>query len=101
CVTPVESIDLACELARRPDVIVSSFGDMLRVPGSSGSLLDARGLGGQVRIVYSALDAVEMARQEPDRQVVFFAVGFETTAPTTALAVLQAAKLELSNFSLL
>lgn len=101
CVTPIQAIDLACDLARRPNVILASFGDMLRVPGSHGTLLDVRGAGGNVRTVYSPLDAVELARREPDRDVVFFAVGFETTAPTTALAVLQAAKLGLSNFSLL
>jgi len=101
CVTPVESIDFACDLARRPGMIVASFGDMLRVPGSTESLLTARGAGGDVRVVYSPVDAVDMARRHPDREVTFFAVGFETTLPTTALAVLQAAELELANFSLL
>jgi hydrogenase expression/formation protein HypD len=101
CVTPLESIDLAIELARRPDVIVTSFGDMLRVPGSCESLLQARAEGGNVRIVYSPLDAVRFAAEHPDRQVVFFAVGFETTVPATALAVHQAGKLGLTNFSLL
>lgn len=101
CVTPAEAIDLARELASRPGTIVTSFGDMLRVPGSGGSLLEARTRGAQVRPVYSPLEAVELARREPDRQIVFFAVGFETTAPATALAVLQADRLGLQNFSLL
>src|SRR5579872_2684779 len=101
CVTPVEAIDFAQELALRPGLIVTSFGDMLRVPGSSGSLLDARSQGATVRTVYSPLDAVELARSNPREQVVFFAVGFETTTPATALAVLQAASLGLENFSLL
>ena len=91
CVTDQADIDFACQLAEQPDVIITSFGDMLRVPGSHGSLLDARTRGGQVRIVYSPLDAVELARKQPGKQVVFFAVGFETTAPATALAVKQAA----------
>jgi len=101
CVTPLESIDLAIELARRPNVIVASFGDMLRVPGSHESLLQARADGGNVQIVYSPLDAVKISEQHPDREVVFFAVGFETTAPTTALSVHQAGQLGLTNFSLL
>lgn len=101
CVTPVEAIDFAQELALRPGVTLTSFGDMLRVPGSSRSLLDARGAGGDVRIVYSPLDALEIARKSPDQEVVFFAVGFETTAPATALAVLQAAESGLKNFSVL
>jgi hydrogenase expression/formation protein HypD len=101
CVTPMESIDFARELSRQPDVLLCSFGDMLRVPGSERSLLDARAEGGQVRIVYSPLDAVTLAQQHPDRHVVFFAVGFETTAPSTALAVLQADQLGLHNFTLI
>ncbi len=101
CVTPASAIDLAQELAMLSDVVVASFGDMLRVPGSSRSLLSVRGAGGHVRVVYSPLDAVELAKNSPDQQVVFFAVGFETTAPATALAVLQAARLGLQNFSLL
>lgn len=100
CVTAIDAIDFVQHLSTRPDVLVASFGDMLRVPGSRGSLLDVRAQGGHVRAVYSPLDAVELARRHPDRQVVFFAVGFETTAPATALAVLQAARLELPNFSL-
>jgi len=101
CVTPAEAIDFAQQLALQPNVVLTSFGDMLRVPGSSRSLLDVRSEGGNVRIVYSPLDAVSLARQSPDQQVVFFAVGFETTAPATALALLQAAELQLDNFSLL
>ncbi len=101
CVTAIESIDFAQELALRPDCVVTSFGDMLRVPGSRESLLAVRARGGNVRIVYSPLDAVELARQNPSQQVIFLAVGFETTAPATALAVLQAARLKLDNFTLL
>ena len=101
CVTPLEAIDFAQELCLRPDTMLASFGDMLRVPGSRGSLLDARAAGGNVRTVYSPVDAVELARRHPELQVVFFAVGFETTTPTTALAVRQAAARELDNFSLL
>lgn len=101
CVTSLESLDLAQRLAARGDVLLASFGDMLRVPGSRGSLLDVRAAGGQVRAVYSPLDAVELARREPAAQVVFFAVGFETTAPATALALLHAARLKLENFSVL
>ena len=101
CVTPAEDIDLACQLAQRPEVILTSFGDMLRVPGNAGSLLDVKTRGADVRMVYSPLDAVALAQREPQRQIIFFAVGFETTAPTTALAVLQAERLGLKNFSLL
>jgi hydrogenase expression/formation protein HypD len=101
CVTPLESIDFAIELSRRDDVTVASFGDMLRVPGSRESLLQARAEDGNVRVVYSPLDAVTFAAKSPQTQVVFFAVGFETTAPATALAVQQARRLELTNFSLL
>lgn len=101
CVTPVEAIDAAQELCRRPHTILASFGDMLRVPGSHGSLLKARSDGGRVAVVYSPLDAVELARARPQEQVVFLAVGFETTAPATALAVEQAAHYCLDNFSLL
>ena len=101
CVTPLEAIDFAVELAERPDVVMTSFGDMLRVPGSRGSLLRARSAGSDVRIVYSPLDAVQFAAANPERHFVFFAVGFETTTPMTALAVQQAAKLGLENFSLL
>lgn len=101
CVTPIEEIDEALELASRPDVTFCSFGDMLRVPGSQTDLLHVRSQGGDVRFVYSPLDALAIARREPCRQVVFFAVGFETTAPATALAVRQAKREGLDNFSLL
>lgn len=101
CVTPVEIIDHALELAARPEVILCSFGDMLRVPGTKDDLLSIKSRGGDVRIVYSPLDAVKIARENPDREVVFFAVGFETTAPANALAVAQAAEQGIGNFSLL
>jgi hydrogenase expression/formation protein HypD len=101
CVTPLEAIDFAQQLCFERGVVLASFGDMLRVPGSRGSLLDARATGGNVVAVYSPLDAVELARRQREQQVVFFAVGFETTAPATALAVYQAAKFGLTNFSLL
>ena len=101
CVTPLELIDRALAIARRPEVIFTSFGDMLRVPGSSTDLLAVKSEGGDVRMVYSPLDAVELARRNPDRQVVFFAVGFETTAPANAMAVWQAAQQKLKNFSIL
>ncbi|GIV17162.1 MAG: hydrogenase formation protein HypD [Armatimonadota bacterium] len=101
CVTPVELIDKAVELASRPDVIFCSFGDMLRVPGTKGDLLSAKASGGDVRIVYSPLDALQLAIKNPDRQVVFFAVGFETTAPANAMAVYQAKQKGVQNFSIL
>jgi hydrogenase expression/formation protein HypD len=101
CVTPLEQIDRALHLASRPDVIFTSFGDMLRVPGSECDLLQVKARGGEVRIVYSPLDAVEIARANPDREVVFFAVGFETTAPANAMAVWRARELGLRNFSVL
>lgn len=101
CVTPLELIDAAVEIALRADVIFTSFGDMLRVPGSTLSLFDARARGADVRIVYSPLDAVDLARRMPERQVVFFAVGFETTAPANAMAVWQAARSGVTNFSIL
>jgi hydrogenase expression/formation protein HypD len=101
CVTPLELIDKAIAIASRPDVIFTSFGDMLRVPGSSCDLLSVKAAGGNVRIVYSPLDAVMLAQQTPDRHVVFFAVGFETTAPPNAMAVTQAKRLGLKNFSIL
>lgn len=101
CVTPIELIDKAVEIAARPEVTFCSFGDMLRVPGSRIDLLGVKAAGGDVRIVYSPLDAVTLARAHPDRQVVFFAVGFETTAPANAMAVAQANRLGLRNFSLL
>jgi len=101
CVTPLEVIDQALEIAMRPEVIFTSFGDMLRVPGSSTDLLSIKAKGGDVRIIYSPLDAVTIAEENPDREVVFFGVGFETTAPATAMAVFQAAQRGLKNFSLL
>lgn len=101
CVTPLEQIDKALEIASRPDVIFTSFGDMLRVPGSSKDLFMVKSEGGDVRIVYSPLDAVKIAKENPDKKVVFFAVGFETTAPNNAMAVFQAKQLGLKNFSIL
>ena len=101
CVTPLELIDQALAIARRPEVIFTSFGDMLRVPGSTTDLLAVKSAGGDVRMVYSPLDAVKLARENPDREVVFFAVGFETTAPPNAMAVWQAKRLGLPNFSIL
>jgi hydrogenase expression/formation protein HypD len=101
CVTPLEMIDKAIAIAQRPDVTFTSFGDMLRVPGSGADLLSVKASGGDVRMVYSPLDAIKLARAHPDRQVVFFAVGFETTAPGNAMAVWQAKQLGLGNFSVL
>ncbi len=101
CVTPLEMLDKAFEIAARNDVIFCSFGDMLRVPGSHSDLLSVRAEGGDVRIVYSPLDAVKVAAAKPDKQVVFFAVGFETTAPANALAVHMAKTHGLENFSVL
>lgn len=101
CVTPISLIDAAVSLSKTPGVIVASFGDMLRVSGTSESLLQARGAGGSVKLVYSPLDAVRIARDLPETEVVFFAVGFETTTPATALAVKQAVAWKLTNFSLL
>ncbi|HEX2906205.1 MAG TPA: hydrogenase formation protein HypD, partial [Phototrophicaceae bacterium] len=101
CVTPVEIIDKSLEIAARPEVIFTSFGDMLRVPGTKTDLLAVKAGGGDVRMVYSPLDALKLAQQNPDKQVVFFAVGFETTAPANAMAVYQAAQQGLKNFSIL
>jgi hydrogenase expression/formation protein HypD len=101
CVTPLEQIDKALALAARPDVIFTSFGDMLRVPGSDCDLVQIRARGGAVRVVYSPLDALELAQKHPDKQVVFFAVGFETTAPANAMAVWRAKELGVRNFSVL
>ena len=101
CVTPVALIDAAIHLARQPGMTLFSFGDMLRVPGSDIDLLTAKAEGADVRMVYSPLNAVEFAKNNPGREVVFFAVGFETTAPANAMAVLQAKALGLKNFSLL
>jgi hydrogenase expression/formation protein HypD len=101
CVTPVEYIDKAIEIAARPGVVLCSFGDMLRVPGSRGDLLAAKSRGADVRAVYSPLDALEIARAEPDREVVFLAVGFETTAPANAMAAYRAKREGVGNFSML
>ena len=101
CVTPVELLDKAIAIASRPEAIFCSFGDMLRVPGSHKNLLMTKAEGGDVRIVYSPLDALKLAQQNPEREVVFFAVGFETTAPANAMAVWQAKQMGLRNFSIL
>jgi hydrogenase expression/formation protein HypD len=101
CVTPLELIDKALAIASQPEVIFTSFGDMLRVPGSGQDLFHVRAAGGDVRVVYSPLDALRLAQENPDQQVVFFAIGFETTAPANAMAALQARSLGLRNFSLL
>ncbi len=101
CVTPLEQIDKALAIAARPGVIFTSFGDMLRVPGSDSDLQQVRARGGDVRVVYSPLDALALARLHPDREVVFFAVGFETTAPANAMAVWRARDLNVKNFSVL
>ena len=101
CVTPLEMIDRAIALARRSDVIFTSFGDMLRVPGSEIDLLGVKAQGGDVRIVYSPLDAVTLAKKHPEKEVVFFAVGFETTAPANAMAVWTARREGIENFSML
>ena len=101
CVTPLEQIDKALAIASRPTVIFTSFGDMLRVPGSHTDLLRLKSQGADVRIVYAPLDAVRLAQQHPDREVVFFAIGFETTAPANALAATRAAALGVRNFSML
>ncbi|MET8699634.1 hydrogenase formation protein HypD [Kitasatospora sp. NPDC058032] len=101
CVTPLEVIDRALAIASRPGVIFCSFGDMLRVPGTDRDLFRVRGEGGDVRVVYSPLDALRIARENPDREVVFFGIGFETTAPPNAMAVHQARKQGVRNFSML
>jgi hydrogenase expression/formation protein HypD len=101
CVTPLEQIDRAIAIASRPDVIFTSYGDMLRVPGSTKDLFAVRAQGGNVRVVYSPLEAVQIAEANPDKQVVFFAIGFETTAPANAMAVLQAKNKNIKNFSVL
>jgi hydrogenase expression/formation protein HypD len=101
CVTPLEMIDRAIAIAQKPNVIFTSFGDMLRVPGSHTDLLAVKAGGGDIRIVYSPLDAVKIAQKNPDREVVFFAVGFETTAPANAMAVHHAKLLGVKNFSML
>lgn len=101
CVTSLELIDKGLEIAAQPGVIFCSFGDMLRVPGSNRDLFSIRAAGGSVRVVYSPLDAVTIAQQNPDKQVVFFSIGFETTAPANAMSVLQAKALGLKNYSVL
>lgn len=101
CVTPLETIDKALKIAAQPGVIFCSFGDMLRVPGSEKDLFRVKSEGADVRIVYSPLDAVKLAQANPEREVVFFAIGFETTAPANAMAVYQAKQLGLRNFSML
>ncbi len=101
CVTPLEMVDKACAIAVQPGVTFTSYGDMLRVPGSHSDLLSLKARGADVRVVYSPMEAVRIAQREPDRQVVFFAVGFETTAPANAMSVIRARDLGLSNFSIL
>ncbi len=101
CVTSLELIDKALAIASLPDVIFTSYGDMLRVPGTDRDLFSVRAAGGDVRVVYSPLDAVKIAQENPDKQVVFFAIGFETTAPANAMSVLQAKSLGLKNYSIL
>ena len=101
CVTPLNLIDKAIYLAEEKGVILCSFGDMLRVPGSQKSLLEAKATGADIRILYSPLEAVTIAKNNPDKEVVFFAVGFETTAPSNALSVIQAKKMGISNYSIL
>jgi hydrogenase expression/formation protein HypD len=101
CVTPISIIDEAILLSKKPAVILCSFGDMLRVPGSEQSLLEAKAEGADVRIVYSPLEAVRLAKENTDREVIFFAVGFETTAPANALSVIQADKSGIKNYSIL
>src|SRR5271169_17791 len=101
CVTPLELIDKALQIAAQSNVIFCSFGDMLRVPGSSGDLFSVKAAGGDVRIVYSPTASVEIAAQNPEKQVVFFAVGFETTAPANAMSVYQAKRMGLRNYSVL
>ena len=99
CVIPMGRVDDAMHLAANPDVIMTSFGDMMRVPGSRGSFLDAKAEGTDIRMVYSPLDSLKIARQNPDKQVVFMAIGFETTAPSTAMTMLRARSAGLANFS--
>jgi hydrogenase expression/formation protein HypD len=101
CVTPLQLIDKALEIASRPGVIFCSFGDMLRVPGSGRDLFRIKSEGGDIRVVYSPLDALRIARENPDHEVVFFGIGFETTAPPNAMTVYQAARLGVPNFSML
>jgi hydrogenase expression/formation protein HypD len=101
CVTPLERVDQALVIASRPEVIFTSYGDMLRVPGSGRDLFSVRAAGGDVRVVYSPLDALKIAQENPEKQVVFFAIGFETTAPANAMSVMQAKNQGIDNFSVL
>ncbi|MHB8806746.1 MAG: hydrogenase formation protein HypD [Anaerolineaceae bacterium] len=101
CVTPLELIDKGIAIAQQKDVIFTSYGDMLRVPGSAQDLFSVRAAGRKVKIVYSPIEALQIARNNPDKQVVFFAIGFETTAPANALSVLKAKELDLKNYSML
>jgi len=101
CVTPLEQIDKALAIAARPEVIFTSYGDMLRVPGSTADLFSIRAKGGDVRVVYSPLEAIKIARDNPEKEIVFFAIGFETTAPPNAMAVMQAKRAGVQNFSVL
>lgn len=101
CVTPLELIDKALAIASQPNVIFTSYGDMLRVPGSTNDLFSIRAAGGDVRVVYSPLDAVKIARENPEKEVVFFAIGFETTAPANVMSVLSAQRMGVTNFSIL
>jgi hydrogenase expression/formation protein HypD len=100
CVIPMGRIDDSIHIARQPNVLMTSFGDMMRVPGSNGSFFDSNAEGTNIRMVYSPLDSLKIARQNPDQQVVFMAIGFETTAPSTAMTVLRAAKEGIENFSI-
>jgi hydrogenase expression/formation protein HypD len=101
CVTPLEMVDKALAIASQPGVIFTSYGDMLRVPGSGLDLFSVRAAGGDIRVVYSPLDALEIAKENPEKQVVFFAIGFETTAPANCMSVLQANSMGITNFSVL
>jgi hydrogenase expression/formation protein HypD len=101
CVTPLEIVDKAIALASRPDVIFTSYGDMLRVPGSSRDLLSVKAVGGDVRVVYSPLDSLKIARRHPEKTVIFFGIGFETTAPANAMTVVQAEQFGIDNFAML
>ena len=101
CVTSLEMIDKAHAIAQCPDVIFCSFGDMLRVPGSDGDLLVLKSRGADIRVVYSPIDCLKIARANPHKKVVFFAIGFETTAPANAMSVFQARKQGIENFSIL
>lgn len=101
CVTANEDLDKAIALSRLPDVIVATFGDLLRVPGSYSSLQQARAEGNDIRVVYSTLEALDIARENPERQVIFIGIGFETTAPTIAASILQAEQESLTNYHVL